>query len=143
MSNRDYSSIYTIQDFFLNEVAPKYFNLEDISLNNVGLYGMITDIIGTTTEDSFNVTNRYIGELIPSRAELPDFIYSNAALYGVTDILAKPSKMPFVLFVRENDVIENGSWENNNHTFEIDSGMTVYVDNMPYSLPHNVVICSM
>lgn len=142
MSNRDYSSIYTIQDFFLNEVAPKYFNLEDISLNNVGLYGMITDIIGTTTEDSFNVTNRYIGELIPSRAELPDFIYSNAALYGVTDILAKPSKMPFVLFVRENDVIENGSWENNNHTFEIDSGMTVYVDNMPYSLPHNVVIAS-
>lgn len=142
MANRDYSSIYTIQDFFMHEIAPKYFNMEDISLNNVGLYGMITDIIGTTTEDSFNVTNRYIGELMPSRAELPDFIYSNAALYGVTDILAKPSKMPFVLFVRENDVIENGSWDNNNHTFEIDCGMTIYVDNIPYSLPHNVVISS-
>lgn len=142
MATRDYSSIYTIQDFFLKEISPKYFNMEDISLNNVGLYGMITDIIGTTTEDSFNVTNRYIGEIMPARAELPDFIYSNAALYGVTDILAKPSKMPFVLFVRENDVIENGSWENNNHTFEIDSGMTIYVDNMPYSLPHNIVINS-
>ena len=142
MATRDYSSIYTIQDFFLNEIAPKYFNMEDVSLNNVGLYGMITDIIGTTTEDAFNVTNRYIGELMPSRAELPDFIYSNAALYGVTDILAKPSKMPFVLFVREDDVVEHGTWDNNIHTFEIDSGVTIYVDDMPYSLPHNVVINS-
>lgn len=142
MANRDYSSIYTIQDFFLNEIAPKYFNMEDISLNNVGLYGMMTDIIGTTTEDAFNVTNRYIGEIMPARAELPDFIYSNATLYGVTDILAKPAKMPFVLFVRENDVIENGSWNSNTHTFEIDCGTTIYVDSIPYALPHNVVISS-
>ena len=139
---RDYSSIYTIQDFFLNEIAPKYFPMDDISLNNVGLYGMITDIIGTTTEDAFNVTNRYINEIMPSRAELPDFIYSNAALYGVTDILAQPAKMPFVLFVREKDVIEKGFWKNNTHTFEIDSGTKIYVDELTYALPHNVVILS-
>lgn len=139
---RDYSSIYTIQEFFLNEIAPKYFHTEDISLNNVGLYGMITDIIGTTTEDAFNITSRYINEILPSKAELPDFIYSNAALYGITDILANPSVMPFVLFVREKDVINNGTWENNIHRFEIDSGMKIYVDSLPYALPHNVVIAS-
>ena len=139
---RDYSSIYTIQEFFSNEIAPKYFNLSEISMNNVGLYGMITDIIGTTTEDAFNVTNRYINEIMPSRAELPDFIYSNAALYGVTDILAKCAKMPFVLFVRESDVINNGEWSNNRHTFEIDSEMIVYLDELPYSIPHNIVITS-
>lgn len=142
MAVRDYSSIYTIQEFFLNEVAPKYFKLEDISLYNVGLYGMITDIIGTTTEDSFNVTSRYINEIMPARAELPDFIYSNAALYGVTDILASPAKMPFVIHVREKDVVSNGVWTNNIHTFEIDSSTIIYVDDMPYALPHNVVITS-
>lgn len=142
MAVRDYTSIYTTQEFFLNEIAPKYFNVEDISLHNVGLYGMITDIIGTTTEDSFNVTNRYVNEIMPANAQLPDFIYSNAVLYGVTDVLAKPARMPFVLFVREKDVISNGEWDKNTHTFEIDCGAKIYVDNLPYALPHNVVILS-
>lgn len=142
MSVRDYSSIYSIQDFFLKEIAPKYFPMEDVSLHNVGLYGMVTDIIGTTTEDSFNVTNRYVNEIMPARAQLPDFIYSNAVLYGVTDTLAKPARMPFILFVRERDIIENGTWDKNTHSFEIDSSTNIFVDKLPYSLPHNIVIVS-
>lgn len=142
MATKDYSSIYTIQEFFLNEIAPKYFPMDEISLNNVGLYGMITDIIGTTTEDAFNVTDRYINEIMPALAQLPDFIYSNAALYGVTDILAAPARMPFVIYIKESDVIDHGEWLNNIHTFEIDSGTTIFVDELPYAIPHNIVISS-
>ena len=50
---RDYSSIYNIEEFIINEIAPLYFNVEDVSLNRVGLLGMITDISGSVIEDQF------------------------------------------------------------------------------------------
>lgn len=142
MGTRDYTSIYSIKDFFLEEIAPKYFDVDNLALLNAGLFGMITDIAGTVAEDSMNVTERYLNETMPARANLPDFIYSNAALYGVSDILARPAQMPFLLFIKESDVLENAKNVNNHKEFTIDSSMTITVDNLNYSIPYNIIIRS-
>ena len=41
--NRDYSSIYTIKDFF-QKVIPLYFDKDELALSTVGALGMFIDI---------------------------------------------------------------------------------------------------
>ena len=110
MATRDYSSIYGIKDFILNDIAPSYFNVDDISQLNVGLFGMLTDITSTTTQDNFNVTARYITELLPGKAVLPEFIYAEAANYGINDIFAKCSSCKAMLFIKEEDILGKTSF---------------------------------
>lgn len=142
MSTRDYTSIHNVKDFILNQIAPKYFNIDDISLLNTGLFGMVTDISGTVIEDNFNATSRYITELIPGKSRLPEFIYAYAANYGVTDVFCTCSRCSALLFIKESDVLENGKKEGNSSTYIIDSDLTVYVEDVPFSIPYNIRIIS-
>ena len=71
---RDYTSVYNIEEFLINEIAPKYLEMEDVSLNRVGLFGMISDAIGSITEDQFEATGRFLNESILPLAQLPEFI---------------------------------------------------------------------
>lgn len=142
MSTRDYTSIHNVKDFILNQIAPKYFDIDDISLLNTGLFGMITDISGTVIEDNFNATSRYITELIPGKSKLPEFIYAYAANYGVTDVFCTCSRCSALLFIKEEDVLTNGKREGNSSTYIIDSDLVVYVEDIPFSIPYNIRIIS-
>ena len=97
--NRDYSSIYTIKDFF-QKVIPLYFDKDELALSTVGALGMFIDINSSFTEDMINITARYINEQMPGQAELPDFIYANAVNYGMPQ---KRERIYMVCF--RNDLI--------------------------------------
>lgn len=142
MAIRDYTSIHNVKDFLLNQIAPRYFDIDDISLLNTGLFGMITDISGTVLEDNFNTTSRYITELIPGKSRLPEFIYAYAANYGITDIFATCAQCTALLFIKESDVLENASINGGVRTYVIDSDLTVYVEDVPFSIPYDIKIVS-
>ena len=140
-SMRDYSSIYNIKDFINNDLAPKYFDMVDMAQHTVGLYGLMTDTFATVSEDTFNVVSRFITEMLPSKATLPEFIYANAALFGITDTFAKCASMPIYFFIKEADIVNYGKPISDNQTeYRIDSDSIIYVEEVPYSLPHNIVI---
>lgn len=140
-SMRDYSSIYNIKDFINNDLAPKYFDMVDMAQHTVGLYGLMTDTFATVSEDTFNVVSRFITEMLPSKATLPEFIYANAALFGITDTFAKCASMPIYFFVKEADIVNYGKRISDNQTeYRVDSDSIIYVEEVPYSLPHNIVI---
>lgn len=140
-SMRDYSSIYNIKDFINNDLAPKYFDMVDMAQHTVGLYGLMTDTFATVSEDTFNVVSRFITEMLPSKATLPEFIYANAALFGITDTFAKCASMPIYFFIKEADIVNYGKRISDNQTeYRIDSDSIIYVEEVPYSLPHNIVI---
>lgn len=138
----DYSSIYNIKDFILNDISPKYYNIKDISLLNSGLYGMINDISSTIAEDTMRVTSRYISEQIPGQAKMPEFIYAHAANYGVTDVFATCATCQAVLFIKEQDVLNHGIIDGRYTEYTIDSDLVVYIDNVPFSLPSDIKIRS-
>lgn len=140
MSKADYSSIYTIKDFYQKQILPLYFDTDRLALSSVGNLGMFLDITGTTTEDMINIMGRYINESMPGRAELPDFIYANAANYGVSDILAKPAKMSMLLLVKEKNVIEYAKAVEDHLEFVLDADMSILVDDLRYSIPYNIKI---
>lgn len=141
MSNiRDYSSIYNIKEFMIKDIAPNYFNMEDVSLMNVGLFGYITDTQATTTEDIFNTASRYIVESMPDKARLPEFIYAHAASYDITDLFSYCAKMPVFLFIKEKDIIEKGTNNGKYTEFVIDSDLVLYIEEIPFSIPYNILI---
>ena len=139
--SRDYSSIYTTKEFF-QKVIPLYFNKDKLSLSTVGALGMFLDINGSITEDMINIAARYINEQMPGQAELPDFIYANAANYGITNVLGSPSKMSMLLLVKENDVINNSKVVSGHKEFTLDSDMTILVDDLYFSIPYDIKIRS-
>lgn len=154
MVTRDYSSIYTIEEWMLNEIAPKFYDMEQMSLLNVGQFGMTNHVIGTVIEDQFEVVDRYTNEILPQKANLPDFIYANAALYGIEDFLARPSKSSMLLYIKEADILSKGVYRKSGQTiavsgrasyveykdFVIDADMNIFVDDVQYSIPYDVNI---
>ncbi len=137
---RDYSSTYNIKDFIVNDIAPKYFDVDDLSMLNVGLFGMVTDIGATTAQDNFNTTSRYITELIPGKSVLPEFIYAQAANYGIHDVFSTCASCDATLFIREDHILENGTKEGNYTNYYIDSDMKVYIDDVVFTIPYDIRI---
>lgn len=143
MATRDYSDIYGVKDFIINELAPQHFeDMADVSLLNVGLLGLVVDATATTSFDNFNTTSRYIQELLPGQSTLPEFIYAQAANFGVTDIFATPATCTAILFIKEDDVIQNGTQNGQYTEYIIDSDMIVYVEDVPFSIPYDIKIRS-
>lgn len=154
MAVRDYSSIYSIEEWLVNEIAPGYFNMDNVSLLNVGQFGMHNHVIASVVEDQFEVVDRYINEVLPQKANLPDFIYANAALYGIEDFLARPSHASMLLYIKEEDVLEKSTHRKGGKTveisgkssyvdyrdFRIDSDMQIFVNDVQYSIPYDVNI---
>ena len=138
----DYSSVYTIKDFYHKHILPLYFDPDKLALSTVGDLGLFLDITGTSTEDMINIMGRYINESMPGKAELPDFIYADAANYGISDIMAKPAKMSMLLLVKEKNVIEYGKVVDGHKEFVLDSDMSILVDDLRYSIPYNIKIRS-
>ena len=141
-SNKDYSTIYNIEDFMLSEIAPKYFDTSETSLHRIGLLGMITDTISSSIEDQFEVIGRYLEESLVPLASIPEFIYAHAASYDVQDIFATPSKMTIFLGVKESDIIDNMKLVGAHYEFKIDSDLKIYVDEdgIIYSIPYDIII---
>lgn len=141
-SNKDYSTIYNIEDFMLSEIAPKYFDTSETSLHRIGLLGMITDTVSSSIEDQFEVMGRYLEESLVPLASIPEFIYAHAASYDVQDIFATPSKMTIFLGVKESDIIDNMKLVGAHYEFKIDSDLKIYVDEdgIIYSIPYDIII---
>lgn len=137
----DYSSIYTIKEFY-QKVLPLYFDDKELALSTVGALGMFVDVNSSTTEDMMNVTGRYITEIMPGQSELPDFIYSQAANYGVTNVFANPAKMSMLLLVKERNVIDYATNVDEHLEFTLDADMNILVGDVNFSLPFNIKIRS-
>ena len=139
---RDYTSIYGIKDFILNDIAPCYFEMDDVSLQNVGLFGMVTDIGATVAQDNFNVTSRYITELLPGKSVLPEFIYAEAANYGINNIFSTPASCSALIFIKEDDIIQNGEKNKTYIDYFIDADTKIFIDDVVFQLPYTIRIRS-
>lgn len=139
--SKDYSSIYTIKELF-DKSLPLYFDKDELELSTVGALGMFIDVNSSVIEDMVNITGRYISEIMPGQAELPDFIRAQAANYGLNNILASPAKMSMLLLVKESDVTDNATNVDDHLEFTLDADMSILIDDVNFSLPYDVKIRS-
>lgn len=139
-SVRDYGSIYSIKNFTLNDIAPKYFEMDDISLLNVGLFGYVNEVMANSNEDLFNTVSTYSQEIFPHKAQIPENIYSYAAFYEVDTLFATPAELQTLLVVKEDDIIQYGSVNGDKYEFVIDSAMTIEIEGIPFMCDYDIII---
>lgn len=140
MSERKYNSIYSIKDMAINEIAPKFLNLEEINTSNVGIFGYFTDLVSNITEDTFNIVSTYINEMFPNKAQLSESIFTYASLFEIDAMFARPSEMSMAILVNENDIVKYGTVRPTHLEFTLDSDLIIDIEGKHFMLDYDVKI---
>lgn len=139
--DRDYVDNFSIKEFAVNDLMPKYFP-DDVSHLTVGLEGMITDYVGTVTEDAFNAASTYLMETFPSRAQFSSSIYANAAIFQLSNAFSTPAQCEFLILLDTKDIKKNFIQKQGDRYkyFYIDKDTTFYVEDIPFTLDYDIAI---
>lgn len=137
---RDYSSVYNIKEFSMNQIAAKYLDVENINQLNVGLFGYINDVQATASEDIFNSLSTEINEIFPNIARNPETLYNNAASLSIDDLFAHPAEVNMILFVNEDDITNYGLQSDSTYRFIIDSQLIVDVEGQQFMPDYDIII---
>ena len=142
MAEKDYTSLYGIKDFFMKTVAPKYFNVDEIDISNIGIFGYTTECLGTIAEDGANIPSMLFKENFACCAESPESLYLMASIYQISDVFATPASLNFLLLLNEKDMINAGKTSGEFIEYNIDSNTKINVDNIPFMLDYDIKITS-
>ena len=131
MSEKVNISSYTIQEKWLNEVAPNYFNIDDINKLKIGLFGYVNEAMANVTEDSLYMHSILSKEIFPNKAVLPDSIYAYASLANFDDFYATPATFSFVLALKKSDILKYSetNYTNGNKEFYIRRNSELLIEN--------------
>ena len=102
-------SSYSIQKQWVEEVAPNFFNVDDISMLKAGLFGYLNDIMSSAFEDSIHMQTIMSKEVFPNKAVLPDSIYAYSALADYTDFYAVAATVPIVVAIKKSDILNHAT----------------------------------
>ena len=104
---RDYIDTYSVKDFAVNEVMGKYFEDMTPSQLTTGTMGMMTEMISTVVEDSFNAGSSLVNEAFATRAKMESSIYSNAAIFQLSNAFSDAGRCRFIIALAEKDIRQN------------------------------------
>ena len=140
---RNYRDMFSFKDYAL-AMARVYFPDQDVSTLNIGMIGYTAELIGTTTEDSFNTISTLIKEMFPNKAQLPDSIYSHAAIFQLGNIFAGTASCRFLLIFEEeliNNTIDSiNATGTNVDTMYLDKDTQIVVQDIVFTLDYDIAI---
>lgn len=138
----DYTNISDIKKFWLEEIAPKYFDMQNTNNYQVGVFGYINEIIGNTAEDAFNAINVARREFYPVTALYKSTLYKMAATQRIGLPMTTPASSRAILLLQEKEIINNATYNNGLYTFVIDNTLEIMADNIPFLLDYPIIIIS-
>lgn len=141
-SQKKYGSSAEIQNYFLENIAPNYFDFDNTNNYRVGLFGYVNEVISIITMDTHNAINIARREFYPVTAQNPRSFYKMAALQQIGLPLVTPGQCKAVLILDRDEIINNSSYKNGIYTCVIDKSVDIYADNIPFSLLYPIVIVS-
>lgn len=142
MAVRNYTTLYRIKDFLLNNTAPKYLSNDEINISQVGLFGYITETLANQGEDGMNSTSIVFKECFANAAENIESLYLMAAIYQLENFFATPATMQFALIINEAEMIMGGKVSNGSSIFRIDGDTLIRVDDIPFMMEYDVQVTS-
>lgn len=147
--DRSYVDNYSVKEFATYDIVPKYFDEEEVSDRTVGMLGYTTELISQLSEDAFNAGSVFFRESFPNRAEIPESIYSHAAIFQLSDVFATASACKMLLVLDETAVIKNMVFYKNDlstfdgntigmYRFYIDKDTIITINEEDYSLDYDI-----
>ena len=140
MSTIDYSNIASIKEFWINEIAPIYFEFEDINNYQSGIFGYINEIMANSVEDVHQAVAIARREFYPTTALYKSTLNKMATLQEIDMPLATPATGKAILFLNEKEIIDGSTFEEGMYKFVLDNSMVIRAENIPFSLDYPVVI---
>lgn len=122
------TNMYSMLDHWLKNIAPNYFDLDDLSLNRVGLFGYVNEIMAHGQENIMNENSVLYNEFFFKRAVLPKSIYAYASHYAIDETGATPSVMTFAIGISEEELLEKSITDSTGSYFIIDSGTEIILE---------------
>lgn len=142
-ATRNYRDLFSFKEYAL-ELAKKYFPDQDVSTLNIGMIGFASELLGTATEDSFNTISVLIKEMFPNKAQLPDSIYSHAAIFQLANSFASAAACRFLLVFEEDTISkkmdEVNSLGANISTIYLDKDTQIIVEDKIFTLDYDIAI---
>ena len=139
---KKYTSAAEMQNFWINDIAPNYFDLENINNYRTGIFGYINEVMSTSLMDSYHAMNVARREFYPISAQNPQSIYKMAALQQMDLPKATPASCKAILLLNRDEVIENSTFKNGVYTCVIDNTCKILADEIPFSLLYPITIIS-
>ena len=139
---RSYVSAADMVDYWINNVAPRYFNMDNANTYRAGTLGLIMDIMGTTTEDTANAMMIARREFYPNTAQYMKSLYRHAAGRFMDAPMAIPATANILLMIQQSDILKYGETTGDLHTFVLDDTFIAYVDDIPFMLDYPITILS-
>lgn len=139
-----YTSAADLSEYWLNQIAPDYFNFDNVNTYKSGVLGYLHEILGNVTEDSVHAMTIARREFYPNTAQYMKSLYKMAAARQMDLPMATPATATVLLLLQESDIINEkyGIIENGMHKFVLDDTFIAHVDDIPFMLDHPIVILS-
>lgn len=140
--DRSYIDNFSVKEFTKNNLIAKYFPDIDVSLRNIGMVGFTTEQVSNISEDLFNTASVLFRETFPNRAQIPESIYSHAAIFQLSNAFSNASSCNFLLVLEEEAIISNMQNNYDKDTamwrFFIDKNTVINIENIPYVLDYDI-----
>lgn len=142
MSNAElnFADIYEIKDFFISQLGPRYFNIDEINQFNTGMLGYATEMNSVAMEETFNAMNTMYKEQFISRATFEDTIFTQAGILGIDGYNATPAKLKFGLFIKESDIVNERNFDGEKFVLVVPKTTNIYIESISYSIDYDIVI---
>ena len=142
MAIPSYISIADIQEYWKTNIAPNYFDFDNINNYRTGMFGYINEVMGNTTEDVFNAINISRREFYPITAKNKQSFYKMAAIRKIPLPLTTPASCKAFIIIPQHEIISKSTYSNGVYTCVIDNTIKFMADNIPFMLQYPIVILS-
>jgi hypothetical protein len=143
--DRNYIDNFSVKKFTEEYLVPKYFPDIDVSYRHVGMIGFTTEQVSNISEDLFNTATVLFRETFPNRSQIPESIYSHAAIFQLSDIFSSAASCNFLLVLEEKAILKNvfnditsKDPETGIYRFVINKNTIINVEDIPFTLDYDI-----
>lgn len=133
------SDRYSTEEYMIENIAKKYFNLENDSNYRVSTFGYINELFATGTNMTAYSMAVLFSEIFPNTAMLPETIYTYASLAQISGITSTPSSIPIVLTMTEKDIIGDDLTVSEGK-YVIPKESVIKIENFKFALDYNITL---
>lgn len=132
----------TLQQTEWNEnIAPKYFDFDNVNNYRAGIFGYVNEVMANTSEDVYNAVTTVRREFYPNTAGYLSSLYKMAAMQQIDAPMATPATCKAALVIKEEDILPTiKSNANMDNSYYINNNMIFMADNIPFMIDHPIII---
>lgn len=136
----NYTNLASIKEHWQKNIAPNYFEFEDLNNYHTGQYGMITEIMAETVEDVYHAMVGIRREFYPTTMKFQSTLYKTAPLHRLDPPMAIPATASCLLILEQKEIIERSTFKNGLYNFVLDNNMEILAGSVPFIVDYPIII---